>query len=59
MPATSKITIAVEELEKELLKKYAEKTGLTMSGLIRRAMREYLIKRGIIKEGSKLFLIVR
>ena len=59
MPATSKITIAVEEIEKELLKKYAEKTGLTMSGLIRRAMREYLIKRGIIKEGSKLFLIVR
>ena len=42
-----------------MVKKYADKLGLTVSGLIRRALREYLIKRKVIKEDSKLFLIMK
>ena len=59
MPVTSKITFNLEDIEKELIKKYAEKAGLSTSSLMRRALREYFLKRGVIKEGSKMFLIVR
>ena len=53
------LTIQLEENERDLLKKYAGKVGLNMSAIVRRAIREYLIKRKIIKEDSKLFLIVK
>lgn len=53
------ITVHVEETEKEILKRYCEKAELSLSTLIRRALREYLIKRKIIKEDSKLFVMMR
>ena len=53
------VTVHLEEIEKELLKKYADKAELTVSTIIRRAVREYLVKRKIIKEDSKLFLLMR
>lgn len=53
------ITVHIEENEKELLKRYCEKTNTSMSTLLRRAIREYLVKRKIIKEDSKLFLLMR
>lgn len=53
------LNIQLEDNERELLKKYAEKAELSISTVVRRAIREYLIKRKIIKEDSKMFLIVK
>lgn len=53
------LNIQLEENERELLRKYADKVGLNMSAVIRRAIREYFIKRGVIKEGNKMFLLVK
>ena len=53
------ITVHIEEMEKELLKKYCERMEFGMSTLIRRALREYLIKRRVLKEDSRLFVIIK
>lgn len=53
------LNIQLEENERELLKKYAEKMELTVSTIIRRAIREYLVKRKIIREDSKFFLVLK
>ena len=39
------VNIQLEENERELLKRYSAKVGIPMSGLLRRAIREYLVKR--------------
>ncbi len=42
---TAKITIRLTEEEKELYKSLAEKYGISVSALIRLAMREFIEKR--------------
>jgi len=41
----SKITLRLTEEEKELYKALAEKYGISLSGLVRLAMREFIEKR--------------
>lgn len=56
--ASSKVTVTaqMEAIEKEFLKKYCDKVDSNYSMLIRRALREYFIKRKVLKEDSKMFL---
>jgi antitoxin component of RelBE/YafQ-DinJ toxin-antitoxin module len=42
---TSKITLRLSEQEKELYKTLAEKYGISVSALIRLAMREFIERR--------------
>lgn len=53
------VNIQLEENERELLKRYSAKVGIPMSGILRRAIREYLVKRKILKEDSKMFLVIK
>lgn len=38
------VSVRLEDAEKELLQKYAEKNDLTMSQVLRKAMKEFLQK---------------
>ena len=58
MPSANKVTITMqmEEIEKEFLKRYCEKTNTNYSSIIRKALREYFIKRNILQEKHNLFI---
>ena len=50
------MTVALNELEMQVLEKLAERRGLTKVGVLRQALRAYQLLDERAKQGQKLFL---
>ncbi len=49
----SAITIRINEDAKKNLQAYCRRTGLTMSSVLKFALDEYMLAKGIVKTGQK------